>query len=267
MLLVLKWRDSNNVLRDLSINLSSMGYFYIGRLDKSVRDRLSIEDFSEVYVFNDEKNFIQNMNVKSRKVSRRHVLIKLISGELIVKDHGRDGSGSTYGTYVDGIQIKRGSSVSIHNKSFKLRIADLEVEVNIVDDYDRYRSFTSINEVLNIIDKIMSVINEVRLQLRCGVPLHMLNPHLVALDDLVRSLEAYLPRFFDRCLIGHILDKIHSSIDSIRCCIVDSNSSDAVILRLLDDALMELKGHLEALDKIVRPGNIVKECSTDGRRI
>ncbi len=254
MLLILKWRDCEDNVRELSIDMSVLGYIYIGRLDRDLRERFYIDDISNVYIFNIDKEFIQDMNVESRKISRKHVLIKLISGKLVVKDHGKDGSGSTYGTYVDGVKLRKGSSIVIHGSRFMLRIADLDIEVNIAGTCDSSLKIQDSDNVLDIIDRIVSIINDIKVQFKCGVPVHLLGPHVVALEDLVRFLDVYLSRVIDRKLIDHIFTEIYNCLNNVKNCLtsLEDYSNDPVLLSLLDRSLIELKGHVEALEKILR---------------
>ncbi|NPA69327.1 MAG: FHA domain-containing protein [Crenarchaeota archaeon] len=262
MLLILKWKDSVNELRELSVDLSSLEYVYIGRLDRELRELFSIDDVSSIYVFNIDKKFIQDMNVRSRKVSRRHVLIKLISDRLIIMDHGRDGSGSTYGTYVDGVRLRKGSSIAVHGSKFKLRIADLDIEINVVNNSSM--SSYDVYDILNIVDKIFNTINDMRIQVKYGVPAHLLSPHVVALEDLVKFFESYLSRIVDKSLVDYIFKNVYDSLNNVKKCVLDleDNPNDPVLLNVLDRSLVELKGHVEALDNIVR--GVVKR-SSEGR--
>ncbi len=80
---------------------------YIGRLPNPPEG----EGYS-VFIIDDKGRLLAKVGGPYPYVSRLHALIELGGDhEIIIRDHGSQGNGSTNGTYVDGSRLPRGGSV------------------------------------------------------------------------------------------------------------------------------------------------------------
>ena len=105
-------RDNSGVLFDLGGVLEKYGYVFIGRLSSedawdAEKRGVLVEDYFALHIFKPGV-FYHYMKLEDPYVSRRHARIELRSGGLCIVDHGREGSGSTNGTFINGKRINPG---------------------------------------------------------------------------------------------------------------------------------------------------------------
>ena len=92
--------------------LKKYGSVFVGRLsgkDSYEAEKCGIVEVSpySLYIFKPGE-FYNYMGVVDGYVSRRHALLELKEGALLIVDHGPDGMGSKNGTFINGRRIKPG---------------------------------------------------------------------------------------------------------------------------------------------------------------
>ncbi len=262
----MRWYDNDCTRRDLTLDMSGLDYVFIGRLDRSLREKFSISGMiSRLYIFNPDKNFIYDMNLDSREVSRRHVLLRYISDRLVIVDHGVNGLGSSYGTFIDGVKIRRGSSVVVHEPRLRLRLANVDIEIEILRDR-LHRGGSDgegimLNTPLNITRELLKVVDKVRTILRCEPSILKIEPYVTAIEDLVKCLKNVLSRDGIYDLASELIDRIMENLEILRRCTLEMRelSDDNVILRTFENSLIELRGHLEALRIVLKSHTMLSE--------
>jgi pSer/pThr/pTyr-binding forkhead associated (FHA) protein len=104
--------DGSAELFNLSEVLKKYGSVFVGRLsgkDSYEAEKRGIVEVSpySLYIFKPGE-FYNYMEVVDGYVSRRHALLELKEGALLIVDHGPDGTGSKNGTFINGRRIKPG---------------------------------------------------------------------------------------------------------------------------------------------------------------
>jgi len=117
-MLYLYWIDDNGESKSLQLPVNNE--VYIGRLLRSdyekFKDQLGGLDYRDLvyklFIFTNE-SLLSPMELTDNYVSRRHAKIIAVNGELIIYDHGSRGFGSLNGTYINGMEVPKGSSIKI----------------------------------------------------------------------------------------------------------------------------------------------------------
>jgi hypothetical protein len=104
--------DGSAELFDLGEVLKKYGSVFVGRLsdkDSYEAEKRGIVEVSpySLYIFKPGE-FYNYMGVVDGYVSRRHALLELKEGALLIIDNGPDGMGSKNGTFINGRRIKPG---------------------------------------------------------------------------------------------------------------------------------------------------------------
>ena len=114
--LTLTWIDDNQNWRKIGVKelAANNREFFIGRLHRKDREIFQRNERTIVFFFNPWSRKIEDTNVSALPVSERHLLVKTIPTQniLLIKDHGRSGNGTTYGTIVDSQELKPGTTTT-----------------------------------------------------------------------------------------------------------------------------------------------------------
>jgi len=117
MVLQVSWNDRSGEPRSLVVDYDCL---FIGRLSDDLYQKLLRKSsYGEdelswgVFTYTCDGSRVEYLGVVAPSVSRNHLKLVKVGSAYELIDHGSEGKGSTYGTFIDGIELGRGSKYRI----------------------------------------------------------------------------------------------------------------------------------------------------------